>query len=75
MSGHRHATDRVDGVIIAECPNKEYPDDDHLTAIVEYEDAVDNDLLETFKSAWDTCGKCGAELDVVSQEEPSEVLR
>lgn len=29
MSGHRHKTDRVDGLIIAECPNIEHPDDDH----------------------------------------------
>lgn len=74
MSGHRHATDRVDGVIIAECPNIEHPHDDHLKAVVEYEDAVDNEMLELFRTAWDTCGKCGADLDVMIQEEPSEVL-
>lgn len=70
----RHATDRVDGQIIAECPNKDCPDDDQLAVEVEYHDAVDNDLLETFQEAFPTCGKCGADLDFVGQERPHEIL-
>lgn len=74
MSDHRLATDRVDGTIVAECPNKEYPDDDHLTVAVEYEEAAINTLVEEFIDAFETCGECGADLDYVAEERPSEVL-
>jgi hypothetical protein len=73
-SGYRHATDRVDGTIVAECPNKEFPDDDHLTVVVDYEDAAGNDFLDEFRDAWSHCGECGAKLDVLQQETPAEVL-
>lgn len=39
MTGNRLSTDRVDGTIIARCPNKEHPDDDHLRAEEDYEEA------------------------------------
>lgn len=70
----RHSTDRVDGKILAECPNKEHRDDPHLSVEVEYSDAVDNDFVEVFRDAWDDCGECGEPLDMVAQETPSEVL-
>jgi hypothetical protein len=73
-SDHRHATDRVDGTIVAECPNKDHEDDDHLAAVVEYHDASDTDLLEQFAAAFETCRECGAEVDYIRQEEPTEVL-
>lgn len=72
--GYRHATDRVDGTIIAECPNKEHPDDDHLSATVEYEDAADTEIFDEFNEAFSTCGVCGAELEVIGQQEPTEVI-
>ena len=74
MGGHRHSTDRVDGTIVAECPNKEAPMDDHLSAVVDYEDAADTTIFEEFIDAFETCGACGAELDYIGQQEPSEVL-
>jgi hypothetical protein len=74
MTGHRHATDRVDGNLLAECPNKDHLDDDHLRVEVDYTDAVDNDLFETFREAFPACGECGTALAVLGQEEPSEVL-
>lgn len=74
MGDFRHGTDRVDGQIIAECPNKEAPYDDHLSAVVEYEESAINDLPETFKEAFGTCGECGAELDFIANEKPSEVI-
>ena len=74
MTDYRHATDRVDGTIIAECPNKQHTDDDHLSAAVEYEDAVDNDLLATFREAFPECGECGADLDFIGSETATEVI-
>lgn len=70
----RHATDRVDGKIVAQCPNAEHQDDPHLQVQAQYDDAASNGLMETFKDAWDVCGECGAKLDYVAQETPSEVL-
>lgn len=74
MSSHRHATDRVDGTIIAECPNKEHDFDGHLSATVEYEDSALTNLFEEFSEAFDTCGECGEELEIIGSQEPSEVI-
>jgi hypothetical protein len=72
--GHRLATDRVDGTLLAECPNAECEDDDHLQVEIDYEHAVDNDLADTFIDAFPECGECAAELNVIAQETPVEVL-
>lgn len=69
MSDHRHATDRVDGLIIAECPNG-----CDISIGVEYSDAAENDVLADLKDMIETCHTCGAEMTYVQQEEPSEVL-
>lgn len=74
MSGHRHATDRVDGKILAKCPNKENEDDPHLKIEAEYEDCAANTMLEELIENFPECGECDAELDYIQSETPSEVL-
>ena len=74
MSGHRHGTDRVDGVVIAECPNLADDPERHLRFEVEYHDSADTELFSELMDEWPACGECGAELDVIHQQEPSEVL-
>jgi hypothetical protein len=74
MTGHRLSTDRVDGTIIAKCPNKEHEDDGHLEIHADYEDCADNTLLEELLDAFPDCGECGTALDWIRHEEPSEVL-
>jgi len=74
MSDHKHATDRVDGTVIAECPNIDDDPDAHLSFVVEYSDAADTDIFEEVMDEWPDCGECGAELDAVHQQEPHEVL-
>ncbi len=44
MSGHKHATDRVEGVIVAECP-----EGCDVSVTVEYGDAEDNEVLADLK--------------------------
>ena len=73
--GYRHATDRVAGTAIAECPNIDEDPEEHLSITVEYEDAADADLLGDLLGAFPECGECGAELEALSQEEPVEVLK
>jgi len=74
MSGHRHATDRVDGVVIAECPNLDDDPEAHLSFTVEYSDAADTEIFRELMDEWPACGECGAELDAIHQQEPSEVI-
>jgi len=71
---HRHATDRTDGIIIAECPNKEAERDAHLSVEVSYETSVGDDVLDDLCAMLSGCRECGAELDVVDYREPTEVL-
>lgn len=68
MSGHRHATDRVDGMIVAECP------EGHQSVELEYGTAVDDDVLADFKELAGTCSHCGAEMNMIQHETPTEVL-
>jgi len=70
MSEYKHKTDRVDGVIIAECSEcSEY------SGVVEYESAVDDDVLADLKKVVsNTCPHCGGSIGVVQQETPTEVL-
>lgn len=68
-AGHRHATDRVDGRAVAECPNECQVVD------IEYGHAVETaDVLAKLKALAETCAHCGAEMDHLVYEEPSEVL-
>lgn len=70
MTSHRHATDRVDGKILAECPNG-----CDVSVIVEYSNADPQaDKLEAITDVLDTCPECGAELDSIRFEEPAEVI-
>lgn len=67
--GHRHATDRVEGVAIAECPNG-----CDISVTLEYSEAEDNEILADLKALISTCRTCGAEMTYLQQEEPAEVL-
>ena len=70
----RHATDRVDGTIVAECPNLKDDPESHLHITAEYEDAADTDIFDAVMEAWPECGECGAELDAIHHQEATEVL-
>ena len=74
MSDYRHATDRVDGVIVAECPNIDDNPETHLSFTVEYSDAIGAELFEELMDEWPSCGECGAELDAIHKQEQTEVL-
>ena len=82
MSGHRHATDRTDWTLIAECPNNgadhpllgDDPEKVHLTIEAHATNAA-NTARETILVEGSDCSVCGAELDVVIEERPTEVLR
>lgn len=69
MSGHKHATDRVEGVIAAECP-----EGCDVSVTVEYGDAEDNEVLADLKKLISTCRSCGADMAYLQKEEPVEVL-
>jgi len=67
---HRHATDRVDGTALANCT-----DCDEYSATVEYESAVDDNVLEDLKKlVGDTCPHCGGDVAFIESKQPSEVL-
>jgi|GEM_PF-1968562 len=75
MSDHRHATDRVDGVIIAECPNKQHEDDGHLLVEADYGMCANDELADKIlESIPNSCGACGEKVDYIRHQEPSEVL-
>jgi hypothetical protein len=74
MSEYSHATDRVDGTVVAECPNIEDDPELHLSFTVEYSDAADTEIFTELMDEWPACGECGAELQAIHQQEPSEVL-
>lgn len=64
---NRHATDRIDGRMIAECPN----------GCQSWELAVgmsESVLDEVIPSEFRECSECGAAMDTIIQETPSEVL-
>lgn len=68
MSDHRHSTDRVDGLYLAECPNG------CATIELEYTDAADHSIVEAIKELAEECSHCDAAMDIINYEEPSEVL-
>jgi len=70
----RHAADRVDGTVVAECPNLDDDPEAHLSFTVEYGDAADTEIFDELMDTWPACGECGAELDAIHQQEPAEVL-
>jgi|APHM01.1.fsa_nt_gi hypothetical protein len=71
---HRHSTDRVNGVVIAECPNIDDDPDAHLSFTVEYGDAADTTIFQELMDEWPACGECGAEMQAIHHQEPKEVL-
>lgn len=86
MTGFRHATDRTDWTIIAECPYNghagpmmaeldldEPPED--CTHIALEADATNADMGPREAIPLDRCPLCDAELVIISQEKPTEVLR
>ena len=72
--GHRHSTDRVDGTVVAECPNIEDDPEAHLSFVADYSDAADTTIFEELLETFPECGECGAELQALHQQEPTEVL-
>ena len=72
-SSHRHATDRWDWTFLAECPNNEAGEDgEHLTI----EASAKNAKFRAEEAIpIEYCPLCGVELDLVVQNEPTEVLR
>jgi len=69
----RHATDRADGTVIAECPHVEDNPEAHLSFTVKYIN-TDTAIFDELMDAWPTCTGCGAELDAVHHQEPAEVV-
>jgi hypothetical protein len=67
MTGHRHATDRKDWMLVAECSN----DPDHL--VVEAS-ATNTELSARDVLPTETCPGCGADLAIITDERPTEVL-
>jgi hypothetical protein len=67
MTGHRHATDRKDWTIIAECSD----DPDHV-AIEAAATNVDGGAKQWIPI--ETCPGCGADMAIITDERPTEVL-
>jgi len=74
--GIRYDTDRVDGTLIAECPNVTTPDDNHLQIKIDYMGAGDTvgEVVADIRETWLNCGECGAMLRWLNASEPAEVL-
>lgn len=69
MSGHKHATDKVEGVIVAECP-----EGCDISVTLEYEESQENEILRDLKELISECHTCGADMSYLQKEEPAEVL-
>lgn len=67
MSDYRHATDRIDGKAVAECPNGCQSWQISVNTSIPFEELFEPELTE--------CSHCGADMDVITHEIPSEVLR
>lgn len=68
---HRHATDRIETVVVAQCPN-----DCDVAYSLEgegKEQAVD-DLVERVTEMFDVCPTCGDPMGVLRKTDPVEVL-
>jgi hypothetical protein len=82
MGSYRHATDRTDWILVAECPNNgmdhpllgDNPPKEHLTIEAHATNAAKTAQETIFVEDTD-CPVCGAKLDVVIEEQPTEVLR
>jgi len=72
--GHRHATDRTDATIIAECPNISEDRYAHLSVEVSCERSDADSVVDELLTIVPECGECGAELDILGWREPTEVL-
>lgn len=71
MSDYRHATDRIETRLIAECPAG--CDVSLLVESEGQEDAVE-DLVATVNEVYSECPDCGGEMGVVREIEPTEEL-
>ena len=67
MTGHRHATDRKDWTIVAECSD----DPEHLAIEAS---ATNTEIRAQDVLPIDTCPGCGADLAIIIDERPTEVL-
>jgi len=65
----RHATDRKDWKVLAECPDG---GEDHLQLEAT---ATNSEFAAREAIPIEECPLCGAELDVLVEEKPTEVLR
>lgn len=82
MGNYRHATDRTDWILVAECPRNgedhpllgDDPDKEHLTIEAHATNAT-KPARETIFSEDTSCPVCGTELAIAIEERPAEVLR
>jgi hypothetical protein len=75
MTGHKHATDREDVTIVAECPNIEQDDGPHLSIEAEFGPAEDATAVkQELVEALPECGECGSDLDAIAYGDQSKVL-
>lgn len=70
MNEYRHATERTDWLLAAECPNNA-DSDEHLSLEAEATQAG-MEPREAFPI--EKCPMCGAPLDFIAYGEPTEVL-
>lgn len=69
MNGHKHETDIVEGVIVAECP-----EGCDISVTLEYEESQENEILRDLKELISECHTCGADMAYMKQEQPKEEL-
>jgi len=74
--GFPNVPDRVNGTLVAECPNVTAPNDDHLQIKIDYMGAGDtvDEVVADIRETWPSCGECDAELQWLDANEPAEVL-
>jgi hypothetical protein len=70
MSEYKHATDRTKMVLIAECLNGHQGVEVDCSGKEEQVGII----AEKVEEIYDTCGDCGAEMGLIQQQEPVEVL-
>ncbi|MFC4553519.1 MULTISPECIES: hypothetical protein [Halorussus] len=66
MTGHWHATDRVDVTAVMECPNGCFE--------IELEATNSEEGAGVLLNRFEVCPNCGADVDYLADERPTEVL-
>lgn len=69
---YRHATDRIETLVIAECPNG---CDVSIVLGGEGKEEQVEELVSFITDTVETCNACGAKLGVIRQTQPTEVLK